>query len=168
PCTLKAGCAIRLHVYRCTGRKTNRQLREKSRRRYQQRSRAMTRRAALTRQRRRRPENALQRPIVEHYRQRAAPGVFMFAVPNGGFRRPVEAAILKATGTVAGIPDTIWIKDGQVYALELKAPGGRLTPAQEGVLVALREAGATATHAHGLDQALQILERWQLLRGRAQ
>jgi len=122
----------------------------------------------VSRQRRHRPEDALQRAIVEHYRQRAAPGVFMFAVPNGGFRRPVEAAILKATGTVAGIPDTIWIKDGQVYALELKAPGGRLTPAQEGVLVALREAGATATHAHGLDQALQILERWQLLRGHAQ
>jgi hypothetical protein len=84
------------------------------------------------RQRHHRPEDAIQRAIVQHYRQRAAPGVFMFAVPNGGFRRPVEAAILKAT--VAGIPDTIWIKDGQVYALELKAPGGRLTPAQEEVL----------------------------------
>lgn len=121
-----------------------------------------------TRQRRHRPEDALQRAIVEHYRQRAAPGVFMFAVPNGGFRRPVEAAILKATGTVAGIPDTLWIKDGQVYALELKAPGGRLTPAQEGVLVKLRECGARACHVHGLDQALDCLERWGLLRGVAQ
>src|SRR5262249_39965113 len=110
-----------------------------------------------TRQRRHRPEDALQRAIVEHYRQRAAPGVFMFAVPNGGFRRPVEAAILKATGTVAGIPDTIWIKGGQVYALELKAPGGRLTPAQEEVLVKLRECGARACHVHGLDQALASL-----------
>jgi VRR-NUC domain len=119
------------------------------------------------RRRRHRPEDALQRAIVEHYHQRAAPGVFMFAVPNGGFRRPVEAAILKATGTVAGIPDTIWIKNGQVFALELKAEGGRLSPAQEEVLIKLRECGAIATHAHGLDQALQILERWQLLRGRA-
>jgi hypothetical protein len=122
----------------------------------------------VSRQRRHRPEDAIQRAIVQHYRQRAAPGVFMFAVPNGGSRRPVEAAILKATGTVAGIPDTIWIKDGQVYALELKAPGGRLTPAQEGVLVALRAAGAIATHCHGIDHALQILERWQLLRGHAE
>ena len=38
-----------------------------------------------TRQRRHRPEDALQRAIVEHYRQRAAPGVFMFAVPNRGY-----------------------------------------------------------------------------------
>jgi hypothetical protein len=36
------------------------------------------------RTRRRSPEAALQRAIVQHYRQRAAAGVFMFAVPNGG------------------------------------------------------------------------------------
>lgn len=118
--------------------------------------------------RQRRREDAIQRAIVEHYRQRAVPGVFMFAVPNGGFRRPVEAAILKATGTVAGIPDTIWIKGGQIYALELKAPRGRLTPAQEEVLVALREAGAIATHAHGLDQALHWLQAHGLLKGEVQ
>jgi VRR-NUC domain len=114
---------------------------------------------------RRQPEAAIQRVIVQHYRKRAAHGVFMFAVPNGGYRRPVEAAIMKATGTVAGIPDTIWIKDGRCYALELKAEGGRLSPAQEQALIALRKAGALACHAHGLDQALRILEGWQLLRG---
>ena len=29
------------------------------------------------------------------------------------------------------------------------------------------EAGAMATHAHGLDQALRVLEGWGLLRGRS-
>src|SRR5262249_5933049 len=99
----------------------------------------------VSRQRRHRPEDALQRAIVEHYRQRAAPGVFMFAVPNGGFRRPVEAAILKATGTVAGIPDTIWIKDGQVYSLQLQARGGQLSEAQQLAFIAFGETGAAAT-----------------------
>jgi hypothetical protein len=116
--------------------------------------------------RHRRPEQQIQRAIVQHYRRRAAPGVFMFAVPNGGYRRPVEAAILKGTGTVPGIPDTIWIKDGRIYALELKTEGGKLSPAQEQVLIKLRDAGAMATHAHGLDQALRVLEGWGLLRGR--
>ena len=92
--------------------------------------------------RRARPEDAIQRAIVQHYRMRAAPGVFMFAVPTGGWRSPVEAAILKATGTVPGIPDTIWLKDGKTYALELKAEGGRLSEAQEHVLIKLRDAGA--------------------------
>jgi hypothetical protein len=115
--------------------------------------------------RRSRPEDAIQRAIVQHYRMRAAPGVFMFAVPNGGWRSPVEAAIMKATGTVPGIPDTIWLKDGKTYALELKAKGGRLSEAQEHVLTKLRDAGASATHAHGLDQAIRILEGWGFLKG---
>jgi hypothetical protein len=110
-------------------------------------------------------EAAIQRAIVQHYHLRAAPGVFMFAVPNGGYRPPVEAAIMRATGTVAGVPDTVWIKDGRAYFLELKAEGGRLSEAQERVLIALREAGALATHAHGLDQALRVLEAWGILRG---
>ena len=71
------------------------------------------------RRRRHRPEDAIQRAIVQHYRQRAAPGVFMFAVPNGGLRSKIEAAIMKATGTVAGVPDTIWIKGGQEAAAAL-------------------------------------------------
>jgi hypothetical protein len=33
------------------------------------------------------------------------------------------------------------------------------------VLIELREAGAMATHAHGLDEALRVLEGWGLLRG---
>jgi hypothetical protein len=89
--------------------------------------------------RRRRPEDSLQRAIVQHYRQRAAPGVFMFAVPNGGYWRPVEAAILKSTGAVAGVPDMIWIKDGQVYGLELKAEGGRSTEAQLATIAKMEE-----------------------------
>jgi hypothetical protein len=66
---------------------------------------------------------------------------------------------------VSGVPDIIAIKDGRTYALELKAEGGRLSEAQERVLIAFREAGAMATHAHGLDQALRVLEGWGLLRG---
>ena len=116
---------------------------------------------------RRRPEDVIQRALVQHYRQRAAPGVFMFAVPNGGWRRPIEAAIMKATGTTPGVPDTIWIKDGQVYALEVKAPGGRATETQLATITAMERAGAFCCVAEGLDRALAVLEQWGLLRGRA-
>jgi hypothetical protein len=119
------------------------------------------------RTRRRSPEAALQRAIVQHYRQRAAAGVFMFAVPNGGYRHPVEAAILKATGTVAGVPDTIWIKNGQAYGLELKAEGGKPTPKQVETIAAMQMAGAIAGVAVGLDEALRWLEGRGLLRGQA-
>jgi hypothetical protein len=112
-----------------------------------------------------RPEQAIQRNVFEHFRVRGAPGVFAFHVPNGGYRRKVEAAILRGLGTVAGVPDVCAIKDGRAYFLELKSEGGKVTKRQEQTLIALREAGAMATHAHGLDQALRVLEGWGLLRG---
>jgi VRR-NUC domain len=90
------------------------------------------------------PEAAIQRAVFQHLRTRPAPGLFCFHVPNGGFRKPVEAAILKGMGVRAGVPDVICIHDGRTYALELKADGGRLTDSQQRVLIALRAAGARA------------------------
>jgi hypothetical protein len=66
---------------------------------------------------RRRPEDQIQRAIVAHYRARAVPGVFMFAIPNGGLRSKVEAAIMRATGTVAGVPDLVLIKTERLMRL---------------------------------------------------
>jgi hypothetical protein len=114
-----------------------------------------------------RPEQQIQRAVFEHLRTRAAPGVFAFHPANGGYRKPIEAAILKGMGVRAGVPDIIAIRGGRTYALELKADGGRLSESQERVLIEMRAAGAMATHAHGLDQALRVLEGWGLLRGRS-
>jgi hypothetical protein len=112
-------------------------------------------------------EQAIQRAVFQHLRTRAAPGVFAFHPANGGYRRPIEAEILHGLGVRAGVPDVIAIKDGHTHALELKAEGGRLSVAQERALIELREAGALATHTHGLDQALRVLEGWGILRGAA-
>ena len=110
------------------------------------------------------PEQVLQRAVVEHLCWRARPGVFAFHVPNGGWRSRVEGAILKAIGTVAGVPDILCIFQGRVYALELKAGRGRLTDVQRVVHERLREAGANVAVAHGIDQALTQLTEWKLLR----
>jgi VRR-NUC domain len=115
-----------------------------------------------------RPEQQIQRAVFEHFNQRRAAGVFCFHVPNGGYRRKAEAAIMKGLGVVAGVPDVVAIKDGRAFFLELKPEGGRLTEKQQQALIALREAGAQATHAHGLDQALRVLEGWGLLKGQTQ
>jgi hypothetical protein len=119
------------------------------------------------RHRRARREEAIQRAIFQHLRARGAPGVFAFHPANGGYRKPVEAAILKSMGVVAGVPDVILIHDGRVYALELKAPGGRPTEAQLATLAAMEAAGAFTAVAEGIDRALAVLEQWGLLRGRA-
>jgi hypothetical protein len=96
----------------------------------------------VTRRRRSNPEAQIQRCVFQHLRARGAPGVFAFHPANGGYRKPVEAAIMKGLGVVAGVPDVIAIKDGRVFCLELKAEGGRATDNQLECIAALREAGA--------------------------
>jgi hypothetical protein len=58
--------------------------------------------------RRNRSEQRDQRAAIEHLAWRARPGAFFFHIPLGGFRTRVEGAILKAIGTIAGIPDLMW------------------------------------------------------------
>jgi hypothetical protein len=106
--------------------------------------------------------------VFEHLALRAASAVFAFHPANGGWRSRVEGAIFKGLGVRAGIPDIVAIKDGQCYALELKAPDGRLTPAQRDAHAALAAAGATVAVAYDLDDALARLEAWGLLRGSCQ
>ncbi len=114
---------------------------------------------------RRHPEQQVQHAVFEHLRWRGI--AFAFHPANGGWRSPIEAKILKGSGVVSGVPDVIAICKGQVFALKLKAPGGRLSPAQKNAHARLRAAGAEVATAVGLDAALQRLEAWNLLIGRA-
>jgi hypothetical protein len=115
-----------------------------------------------------RPEQQIQRAVFQHLALRGASTVFAFHPANGGWRSRVEAAILKGMGVRAGVPDFIAIKGGQCYALELKAPDGRLTSVQRDAHAALAAAGATVAVAYGLDDALARLEAWGLVRGSCQ
>ena len=116
---------------------------------------------------RRRIEQQLQKAVLEHLRLRGAPNVFAFHCPNGGARSPIEAAIFKSLGVVAGVPDLLIICDGNVFALELKTSDGRLTPTQIETQQRMRAAGAVVGVAHGIDAALAWLEQHGLLRGKA-
>jgi hypothetical protein len=104
---------------------------------------------------------------MQHLRLRGAPGVFAFHPANGGYRKPIEAAIMKSMGVRPGVPDVILIHQGKVFGLELKAEGGRITPKQTETIAAMEAAGATVHVAVGIDQALERLETWGLLKGRA-
>jgi hypothetical protein len=114
-------------------------------------------------------EAQLQRAIWEHVRMRGVRRTFLFHPINGGVHQiGRRAGINSALGVVSGVPDLIGVREGHFFALELKTENGRLSDAQQGVLIRLRDAGATAMHTHGLNQALEMLERWEFLRGCAQ
>src|SRR5215467_15686375 len=86
-------------------------------------------------------EQQIQATIIDHFAWRGAPGVFAFHPANGGYRKPVEAAILKGLGVVAGVPDLIAIHNGRVFAMEIKAPGGCVSPKQRACIAALEASG---------------------------
>ena len=110
-------------------------------------------------------EQDIQRAVFQHIAQRGVPNLFAFHPANGGFRRPMEARILKGQGVRAGVPDVILIHAGRTYGLEIKAEGGRPTQAQLAALEAMKAAGATVAITEGLDRTIEQLEQWQLLRG---
>jgi hypothetical protein len=111
-----------------------------------------------------RPEQQIHQAVVAHLKMRAEPRVFFWHTPNEGRRGWVNAAALKAMGMTAGIPDLLILKDGRMYALELKAPGGRLTPSQRLIMGRMEECGAQVAAAHSIDEALVTLEFWGILK----
>jgi hypothetical protein len=116
----------------------------------------------------RRPEQDLQRTIVKHLQMRGVPNMVYLHPANGGLRTFAEASIFSGLGVRPGASDLLLWHSGKSFALELKAKGGRVSPAQRQFLADMKNAGAYAEVAVGLDDALAILEHWQLLRGKTQ
>lgn len=67
----------------------------------------------------------------------------IFSVPNGGLRNKITQAQMITTGLTPGIPDLILIVRGRALGIEMKVPGGVLSPAQKGVHEAWTRAGNT-------------------------
>jgi hypothetical protein len=111
-----------------------------------------------------RVEQQIHIAVAQHLRTRAVPGMVWFHVPNGGLRTKREAALLKAMGVRSGVADLILFHGGKLYALEIKAPGGRATEAQLQFLSDIDRAGAFTALPVGLDAALATLESWGLIR----
>lgn len=74
-----------------------------------------------------RPEEQLHRACVAYLRAALPAPWFCAHVPNGGGRSKAEAGILKAMGTLAGMPDLlVFGPERNVVAIEFKAPPKRL------------------------------------------
>ena len=110
------------------------------------------------------PENVIQRAVVEHLQWRAIPDLWFAHYPSGGLRNPVVAAKLKAAGTKAGVPDILLLAQGRLFGLELKSERGRLSTDQIACHQQMRDAGAIVGVAAGVDEAINLLSEWGLLR----
>lgn len=121
------------------------------------------------------PEDDIQKAVVSHLRARGVPGLVFWHTPNssklGGKRTkdgvPLEAIRLKKMGFRAGVSDLTLVHAHNIYALELKAPGGRPSEKQLEFIEDMERAGAFTCVCEGIDRALKTLEAWGLLRGQA-
>jgi len=115
---------------------------------------------------RRQPEFQIQSTVCQHLQLRASPGVLWLHVPNQN-RSAKIGALLKRMGVLPGASDLLLWHDGNSFALELKAPGGRPTESQLDFQARFADAGGHVAIADSIDRALTVLEAWGLLRGQA-
>ena len=81
----------------------------------------------------------------------------LFAVPNGGLRSKQTASVMASTGTVAGIPDLIFVWQGKCFGLECKRPGAGLTGQQPKVHSVWADKGHPITIFYSLEEFQNIL-----------
>ncbi len=100
------------------------------------------------------PEAAIQKAILDRLRWH---GVFAAHVPNAGKRSAVTGRRMKAEGLRPGFPDIIAIKHERVAFLEVKAPKGRLSPAQVECHAELLRHGYSVAVVTSADAAVEAL-----------
>ena len=101
----------------------------------------------------------------DHIWPRLVDGAVAFAIGNGGKRHPKVAREMKEEGVTPGVPDVYVIHARQSYFLEMKkARGGRVSKEQKVMMARLVGAGAICAVAKRLQQAIQQLEAWGLLK----
>jgi len=132
-----------------------------------------------------RGEEGLQRALVAFLRASLPRPWIVFHCPNGGGRSRAEGGILKAMGTLPGVPDLLIFGPGRpenvgyskselvptaVIAIELKSPEKkpRLSNAQQDVINTLALCGIPTIVTNDFDEAVAALKKLGVpMKGRA-
>lgn len=122
------------------------------------------------------PEQELQKLVVRTVEPLLVAPCQMWHTPMGGWRKPVEAAILKGMGAKPGVSDLLfwpvrdWSSHHEVEVLrlagiELKAPGRLkdVTEPQAEFGDWLRASGGLWEVLDNLDDVLRTLRRWGVI-----
>ena len=101
--------------------------------------------------RRKQPEADFQQQVFAYLASALDGNSWFSAIPLGG-GGALRGALLKKTGTKAGIPDVLVLNDGRALWLELKSRRGQLSDAQLYCHECLRRARSPVTVCKTLDQ----------------
>ena len=101
-------------------------------------------------------EADIQRAAVKWFTLALHPNVAWCAIPNGGYRRRVEAAQMKGLGTVPGAPDLVlFYPKGRALCLEIKCDGGRVSESQHWFHGKLQWCGVPIEICRSLDDVIE-------------
>jgi hypothetical protein len=104
------------------------------------------------------PERAIQIAIK---RRLALSGVVCHHSPNAARRSAISGARLKQEGMITGWPDlTLVGPDKRVAFLEVKAPKGRTSDAQDECIAMLLRMGHDVAVVRSQDEAVVKLQEW--------
>ena len=87
-------------------------------------------------------ESLLQRQIIKHLR---GMGAWVFNVHGSPYQQ-------------VGVPDLLVGYQGRFYAMEVKKPGGILSPVQAKVIEEIRASGSVAGRVESIEEAVKLLE----------
>ena len=104
-------------------------------------------------------EAQIQAAIVAWART-CAPQAICFSVPNGGLRSKREAALLKWTGVLAGVPDLCVLACGEPHFIEVKAEKGRPSLEQNEFFASLDDQNIPWIIARSIDDVRAAFDIW--------
>ena len=91
-------------------------------------------------------ESVLQRQIIKHLR---GMGAWVFNVHGSPYQQ-------------VGVPDLLVGYKGRFYAMEVKRPGGVLSPVQAKVIEEIRASGSVAGRVESIEDAIKLLEEYRV------
>ncbi len=111
------------------------------------------------------PEATIQASIVDLMRFKGHKRLIFYHCPNGLPSSPRSVARFVRLGMRAGVPDlSLTLPDGRSAFLEVKRPGGRLSPEQKAFLEQCVVNGIPYAIVHSSEEAEQVLSGWAALR----
>lgn len=89
--------------------------------------------------------------------------MLMFAVPNGGSRRRIEAKIMKAEGVTAGVADVLFLYPNSEHhglCIEFKTNKGRQQPSQKQFQQAVEAQGYKYAIVRSIEEFIELVKNY--------
>lgn len=102
------------------------------------------------------PSEDYEQMMLVQWVRRTHPDLWIYAIPNGGYRSKAAAARMKATGVSAGVPD-LCIPSLRVYIEMKRTKGGSTSKDQKKWIEHLRQYGYTVAVCKGCEEAKEFI-----------